>query len=92
MEVPTDVLEVDVYASRNRADYYLYVAAEAVIEDCVPEPLRKRLGMLRKALTLTLAADTRLARAHAAQVLEAIREQGFYLQLPPNPVETGQVP
>ena len=36
-------------------------------------------------MTLALSLDKKLARADVAKVLEAIREQGYYLQLPPSP-------
>ena len=38
-------------------------------------------------MLLQLAPGKKLARADAEQVLAAIDEQGFYLQMPPGPEE-----
>ena len=38
-------------------------------------------------MLLQLAPGRKLARADAQQVLAAIEEQGFYLQMPPTPDE-----
>ncbi|MEM1436794.1 MAG: YcgL domain-containing protein [Pseudomonadota bacterium] len=76
-------MEVDIYASRDYNDYYLYLHRGADVDAVLPEALRKRLGRLRPALTLTLTVETRLVRADAARVLEALTKDGFYLQLPP---------
>ena len=76
-------MDVEVFASRDYNDYYVYLRAGTSVDDVLPEALRKRLGRLRPALTLTLDADTQLARADAERVLAALASDGFYLQLPP---------
>lgn len=76
------MMAVRVYASRARADTYLYVPADADLEQ-VPEMLLARLQPLRLALELELEEQTRLAQATAAAVLSALQSEGFYLQLPP---------
>ena len=38
-------------------------------------------------MTLLLSPDRKLARAEAAVVLDAIEQQGFYLQMPPSEFE-----
>ncbi|MBD2858511.1 YcgL domain-containing protein [Spongiibacter sp. KMU-158] len=71
-----------VFRSASHEGMYLYVdKAEALTR--VPEPLLKRFGRAEHAMVLLLDAEKKLARADAAKVLEAIAEQGFYLQLPP---------
>ncbi|MEZ5550595.1 MAG: YcgL domain-containing protein [Pseudomonadales bacterium] len=73
---------VRVYKSRRKLDMYLYVdMAEGLAR--VPEMLLERFGAPEPALTLRLTRERRLARADAAEVLEALDRQGFYLQLPP---------
>lgn len=79
----TQALEVEVYASRERNDYYVYLEAGADVDAVLPEALRKQLGRLRPALTLTLTSSTRLVRADADRVRQALVTDGFYLQLPP---------
>ena len=63
---------------------YLYVDHQEDL-DRIPEPLLQRFGKPKLAMTLALSLDKKLARADVAKVLEAIREQGYYLQLPPSP-------
>lgn len=73
---------VRVYKSRRKLDMYLYVdMAEDLAR--VPAPLLEQFGPPQPALTLKLTPERRLARANAAEVLEALDHQGYYLQLPP---------
>ena len=71
-----------VYRSHRRADMYLYVD---FAEDLgrVPEGLLEQFGAPELALSLKLVPGRRLARADAVEVLTAVSEQGFYLQMPP---------
>jgi hypothetical protein len=73
----------NVYKSPREADMYLYVDRREDLER-VPAPLLERFGIPQPVMTLELTPDRKLARARAGQVLDAIREQGFYLQLPPS--------
>lgn len=75
---------VSVLRSARREGMYLYVERGAGL-DKVPEALRRLFGAPEPALELLLTPSRKLARASAAEVLVAIREQGFYLQLPPQP-------
>lgn len=50
----------------------------------VPDDLQRRAGMLSEVMTIDLVPERRLARARARDVLAAIAQQGFYLQLPPD--------
>jgi uncharacterized protein YcgL (UPF0745 family) len=61
---------------------YLYVDKSAGIES-IPDKLRRQLGDVELAMTLMISEDKKLARANAKEVLQAIRENGFYLQMPP---------
>ena len=49
----------------------------------LPENLKTVFGEPRHVFDLLLTANRKLARADTGKVLEAIREQGFYLQMPP---------
>lgn len=73
-----------IYRSPKNEAMYLYVDHQEDL-DRIPEPLLQRFGKPRLAMTLALSLDKKLARADIAKVLEAIREQGYYLQLPPGP-------
>jgi len=73
-----------VYRSRRNPDTYLYVDHHEGLSR-VPEALQRELGGTERAMTLVLTPERRLARTSAAEVLRAIREQGYYLQMPPLP-------
>lgn len=75
---------VSVWRSSRRDGMYLYVdRAEGVQR--VPEGLLQVFGAPQHAMDLLLTPMRKLARADAAEVLVAIRDQGFFLQLPPQP-------
>ena len=73
---------VRVYRSQRRVDTYLFVDAADDLAH-VPEELARHFGPAVQAMELELTAERRLARSSAAEVLAAIAESGFYLQLPP---------
>ena len=61
---------------------YLYVDHREDLAR-VPEGLLERFGSPELALTLTLTASRKLARADAGEVLKQITAEGYYLQMPP---------
>ncbi|MGE0624906.1 MAG: YcgL domain-containing protein [Pseudomonadales bacterium] len=73
---------VKVYKTRRKADLYLYVDFSEDLAR-VPESLLERFGLPELALSLTLTPDRPLARASATEVLSAIDENGYFLQMPP---------
>jgi len=74
--------DVAVYRSKRVADMYLYID-DSSDPMSLPKDLLKRFGRPVEALRFKLADDRSLARVDAKQVLEAIANQGYYLQLPP---------
>lgn len=75
---------VSVFRSTRREGMYLYVdRGEGLAR--VPEPLRALFGTPQHAMDLLLTPARTLARVAATDVLAAIRDQGFYLQMPPQP-------
>ncbi|MAT51593.1 MAG: hypothetical protein CMK32_10465 [Porticoccaceae bacterium] len=72
----------EVYKSGKEAELYLFVARDDGLER-VPESLLSRFGQPQKVTSFLLTPERRLARANAERVLDAICEQGFYLQMPP---------
>jgi len=80
----TEVCLVEVFRSQKRDGAYLYVAlAEGLAR--VPDALLAQFGTPQPALKLKLTPERKLAQACASDVLAAIRDKGFYLQLPPSP-------
>jgi hypothetical protein len=73
-----------VYSSPRLRETYLYVDVREGFER-VPADLLQRFGEPQEALSLVLDESRRLARVDAGDVLRAIRERGYYLQLPPPP-------
>lgn len=73
---------VQVFRSARREGHYLFVDVTEGLAR-VPEPLLLHFGRPEPALRLNLNPARRLAQADAAAVLDAIAEQGFYLQMPP---------
>ena len=66
---------------------YLYLAPDQLFDD-LPAPLRQQFGVPEQVMELDLAQREKLAHADIAQVREALRVNGYYLQLPPEvPVE-----
>ena len=74
--------DVAVYRSKRILDMYVYVD-EARDPMSLPEDLLKRFGKPVEAMRFRLAANRSLARVDAEQVLSAIANEGYYLQLPP---------
>ena len=71
-----------VYRSSKKEGMYLYVRRGADL-GTLPEGLMKVFGLPGHALDLMLTAERKLARADSAVVMAQIRDQGFYLQMPP---------
>ena len=71
---------------------YLYVpyqADETALLQNLPESLKALTGRLEKVLELELSPTRRLARASTEEVMVALEQQGFYLQMPPSEVLQG---
>ena len=50
----------------------------------LPEGLVGMTGSLSEVMQLELGPERKLARANVTEVIKSIREQGFYIQMPPN--------
>ncbi len=72
----------EVFRSPRREGMYLYVDKQQGIAE-LPEALLTTFGTPESVMTLLLTPDRKLARADAATVLDAIEQNGFYLQMPP---------
>lgn len=64
----------------------LYIQREGDFSQ-VPESLLDLMGSLQLVISFDLTADSTLAQARVEEVLEQLRDRGFYLQLPPSDVE-----
>ncbi|WP_348983945.1 YcgL domain-containing protein [Cobetia sp. 1CM21F] len=77
-----DKMICEIYKSARKDEMYLYVEKARGLKD-VPESLLGIFGTPTPLMTLLIRADKPLARVASTTVLEKIREQGFYLQMPP---------
>ena len=76
-----------VYKGARKSDAYLFVKCDFDISR-VPSDLLKALGTLEKVMNLELSPDQALARADPDTVRQQLRDNGFYLQLPPAEVKS----
>lgn len=76
----------EIFRSSRKEEMYLYVDRARGLED-VPEALMKQFGEPESVMTVVLTPDRKLARADVGEVMAAIKEQGFYLQMPPTAAE-----
>ena len=76
-----------IYRSEKKTDTYLYLEENLEFGD-IPEQLQESFGEPHFVMRLELHADSKLARVETQNVLAALEEHGFYLQLPPKlPIE-----
>jgi len=71
-----------IYRSPKRDQTYLYVEKKDDFSR-VPEDLMKSFGTPQLAMVLSLEGREKLASADIEKVKEALKEEGFYLQVPP---------
>ncbi len=74
-----------IYRCSRKAETYLYVALTEGEPDFsrVPETLLVSLGRREHVMDLELTPDRKLARVERDEVVAALVERGFFLQLPP---------
>ncbi|GEN28797.1 YcgL domain-containing protein [Halovibrio variabilis] len=77
-----DKMICEVFKSSRKDETYLYVDKRQGLTQ-VPEPLLETFGKPVPVFTMLLTADKKLSRVNAADVVEGIKESGFYLQMPP---------
>ncbi|PLW69474.1 YcgL domain-containing protein [Pseudohalioglobus lutimaris] len=77
---------IEVFSSSRKEEMYLYVDKAAGME-AVPEVLMKQFGEPRSVMTLLLEPERKLARVDTREVMAAIEDQGFFLQMPPTPAQ-----
>lgn len=70
-----------IYRSTKKPDSYLYIVRKDDFAD-IPEMLLKVLGKLELAMELALHNERKLARAEVNKVIQALKDDGFYLQMP----------
>ncbi|KAA8981861.1 hypothetical protein CK501_05240 [Halovibrio salipaludis] len=77
---------ISIYRSSKREGMYVFVPRETD-PATLPSSLMTYFGHPIHAMDLVLTPDRKLARASASDVIAAIGDQGFYLQMPPKETE-----
>ncbi len=77
----TLMMKTVIYKGCKKPDSYLYLEKKDDFSR-VPEMLLSTLGQLEFVMALDLNPEKKLARADITQVINALCEDGFYLQMP----------
>lgn len=71
-----------IYRSGRRDETYLYLPEEDRFDE-VPEVLMKAFGQPVFVMQLELSENRPLARVDVREVMDALADPGFFLQMPP---------
>ncbi|WP_024850280.1 YcgL domain-containing protein [Hydrogenovibrio kuenenii] len=77
---------ISAFKSPKKEELYLYVLQETELEE-LPNELFVMFGEPVHVLDFELTAERKLPRADAKEILKAIEDKGYYMQMPPNEVE-----
>lgn len=72
-----------IYKGEKKANTFLFIEKKDDFSR-LPNDLLKLLGSLQFIMDLELTADRLLAQANTGEVLDQLKNQGFYLQMPPS--------
>jgi uncharacterized protein YcgL (UPF0745 family) len=71
-----------IYKSLFKNELYLYLDKKDDFSN-LPEPLLKSMGRLEFVMELEITPTRKLAKEDAKKVLASLKEQGFFVQMPP---------
>jgi uncharacterized protein YcgL (UPF0745 family) len=75
---------IEIFKGKKKEEMYLYVEQKNGLKS-VPEDLLATFGQTESVMVLLLTTGKKLARVKAPDVLDAIENQGYFLQMPPPP-------
>ena len=75
---------IEIFKGHKKEEMYLYVEQKNGLKS-VPDDLLATFGQTESVMVLLLTKDKKLARVTASDVLAAIEDQGYFLQMPPPP-------
>ena len=75
---------IEIFKGHKKEEMYLYVEQKNGLKS-VPDDLLATFGQTKSVMVLLLTKDKKLARVTASDVLAAIEDQGYFLQMPPPP-------
>lgn len=70
-----------IYKGSKKPGSYLYIEQEGDFSQ-IPEILLTAMGKLDFVMSLELTPEKQLAQANVKQVIKALNQDGFYLQMP----------
>ena len=79
-------LQVSAFKSPKKEELYLFVAQDKGLDD-LPNELLVMFGEPKHVIDFELTEGRRLARANPEEVLIAIEQKGYFMQMPPNEME-----
>jgi uncharacterized protein YcgL (UPF0745 family) len=71
-----------IYKSLKKDYLYLYIVKRDDFSK-VPDALVNSLGKMEFVMDLMLSPERKLAREDVGKVIESLKKQGFFVQLPP---------
>ncbi len=74
-------MQAVIYKGNKKLDSYLYIESKDDFSR-LPEVLLSMMGRLDYVMTLELNKKRKLAQADVQQVMRALEQDGFYLQIP----------
>lgn len=77
-----DPVDCHVYRSKFKQGMYIYLVEKDGFGS-IPNDLRRRLGTLEFAFSMTLEETKKLVRIEAKTVMKQLQSDGFFLQMPP---------
>jgi uncharacterized protein YcgL (UPF0745 family) len=75
---------IEIFKGHKKEEMYLYVEQKNGLKS-VPDDLLATFGQTESVMVLLLTKDKKLARVTASDILDAIEDQGYFLQMPPPP-------
>ncbi|MEM7027090.1 MAG: YcgL domain-containing protein [Pseudomonadota bacterium] len=72
-----------IYRCSRKEEMYLYLHEEQQLQS-LPEELLLLVGQLTHVMDLELSADRKLARVNVEEVIKALKETGYFIQMPPS--------
>jgi len=78
----SDTTHCWIYRSPRKDEMYLYLAEEEAFDD-LPDALVARFGAPQFVMELDLSPERTLARVEVTSVIDGLKENGFFLQMPP---------
>ncbi len=76
-------IECHIYRSKQKQGLYIYLVEKDKF-DVIPDALKRRLGKLEFTFSMNLDENKKLARLDATQVLQQLKKEGYFLQMPPS--------